>query len=77
MENKNLSKVRLGYFLIILLDCGNNTTFLFCQTKSNMKTCEKIITSDIIATFENRLHQLCHDVCWQAYRSIPALTVPR
>ena len=77
MENKNLSKVRLGYFLIILLDCGNNTTFLFCQTKSNMKTCEKIITSDIIATFENRLHQLCHDLCWQAYRSIPALTVPR
>ena len=44
-----------------LLDVGNikRTSRL---VKGNIKTCEKLVTSYILATFENRLHQLCHDI---------------
>ena len=43
----------------------------------NIKTCEKVVTSYIIATFENWLHQLCHKIFRQTYRSVPVLVVPK
>ena len=47
--------------------------------QGNIKSCEKVVTSYIIATFENQLHQLCLDlhVFRYTYRSVPALIFPK
>ena len=43
----------------------------------HMRICEKVVTIDDIASFENPLHQLRHGVCRQPYRSVSALIFPQ
>ena len=52
--------------------CQQCYVFVLPGARQHQNFCEKDVTSHIIATFENRLLHLCHDICRQAYRSISA-----
>ena len=45
--------------------------------QGNIKSFEKVVTSYITATFENQLHQLCHDIFRYTYRNVPAIIFPK
>ena len=66
--------------LVVLLDSVGlwPHCYIFDQLDAgHHQSCEKVVSSYIIATFENQLHQLCHDIFWFTYRSVPALIFPK